>query len=113
MVVHTVYLTDQQPPPENIQVSLFANGIVQISWDQPQVVCAASNISYNLNLTCTDGSPIEEGIRVPLMTEETNITFNLTPGQEYRALLTARNTDCSISSSTISREFIAEQNPGN
>ena len=103
----------QQPPPENIQVLLIVNGTEQISWDQPLGVCAASNISYHINLTPADGNPIEEGIRVPLMTEETNVTFNLTPGREYWVLLTARNADCSISSCTIQQLFTAAQNPGN
>ena len=90
----------------------MANGIVQISWDPSPVVCAASNISYDLNLIPTDGNPIDEGVVLPITTIETSIVFNLTAGREYRAILTANNTDCSISSAEIQRVFTATQNAG-
>jgi hypothetical protein len=83
---------------------------VQISWDRPPLVCAARNISYNINLIPTDGNPIDEGVALPVTTEETSITFNLTPGREYNASLIAINTDCSISSHAIQTVFTAIQN---
>ena len=90
----------------------MANGTVQIEWNRPSLVCAARNISYIVNLTQTDGNAIDEGIELPITIMETSIIFNLTPGQEYRALLTASNTDCSIISDTITRNFTAMQNAG-
>ena len=90
---------------------LIANGTVQINWNQPSLVCAASNISYDINLTPTDGNPLDEGIQLPNTTQETSIVFNLTPGREYHACLIARNTDCSISSNAIYKVFTAIQNP--
>jgi hypothetical protein len=93
-------------------VSLATNGAVQISWDRPPAVCAARNISYSMNLIPTDGNIIDEGVELPVTTEETGISFNLTPGREYSALLIANNTDCSISSDTIQIVFTAIQNAG-
>ena len=90
---------------------MIANGTVQISWNRPPVICSARNISYDINLIPTDGNSIDGGIRVPVFTEETSVMFELTPGREYRALLIARNPDCSISSCTIQKVFIATQNP--
>ena len=104
-------LTDQQPPPDNIQVLLTANGTAQISWTRPSAVCAANNVSYDINITPTDGNPLDEGIQLPITTKETNIVFNLTAGREYCAHLIARNTDCSISSCAIQKVFTAVQNP--
>ena len=104
-------LTDQLLPPDNFQVSLSANGTVHISWSRPLLVCSARNISYNINLTPTDGSPVDEGFELSVTTEETSITFYLTPGREYRASLIATNTDCSISSCAIQIIFTAIKNP--
>jgi hypothetical protein len=93
-------------------VSLSASGAVQIIWDRPPLVCAARNISYNMTLIPTDGNTIDEGVELPVTTEETNIVFSLTPGREYSALLRASNIDCSISSDTIQIVFTAIQNAG-
>jgi hypothetical protein len=96
-------------------VSLDANGAVQISWDRPPLVCAARNISYSMTLIPTDGNIIDEGVELPVTTEETSIILNLTPGREYRVFLIAINTDCFILSCAIERVFTAIQNfiPGN
>jgi hypothetical protein len=66
-----------------------------------------------MTLIPTDGNPIDEGITLPVTTEETStcITLNLTPGREYNASLIARNIDCSISSDAIQTVFTAIQNP--
>ena len=82
-----------------------------MNWDRPLLVCSARNISYNINLTTTDGSPVDEGVTLPVTTVERSITFYLTPDREYRASLMAINTDCSISSCAIQTTFTAIQNP--
>ena len=111
-IIYKYLLTGIQPTPDNIQVLLMANGIVQISWNPPPVVCAASNISYTIGLIPTDRSPVDEGVVVPTITTETSIEFSLTAGREYTVLLTANNADCSIASCTIQTVFTATQNAG-
>ena len=90
----------------------MANGTVVITWNPPQVVCAASNISYDINLIPTDGNPIEEGIGVPNATTGTTMVFDLTPDREYIVYIKANNTDCFLSSNTIQKTFRAAQNAG-
>ena len=80
-------------------------------WDRIPLVYSARNISYNINLIPTDGNPIDEGVTLPVITENRSVTFHLTPGREYRALLIATNTDCSISSHAIQKTFTATQGP--
>ena len=109
----TVYLilSDQLPPSDNMRVSLLVNGTVQISWDRPLRVCSARNILYNISLIPTDGSPVDEGVTLPVITENRSVTFYLTPGREYRASLIAINIDCSITSDAIQITFTAIQSP--
>ena len=111
-IIYKYLLTGIQPTPDNIQVLLMANGIVQISWSPPPVVCAASNISYTISLIPTDGSPVDEGVVVPTTTTETSIEFSLTAGREYTVLMIANNADCSIASCTTQTVFTAAQNAG-
>ena len=66
---------------------------------------------YNISLIPTDGCPVDEGVTLPVITEETSITFSLTPDREYRASLIATNIDCSISSYAIQIVFTAKQDP--
>ena len=110
----TLILTGQLQPPGNVTVSsyYYNNGTVQISWSRPLAVCSLRNISYNISLVPTYGNPMDE---VSVTTEETRVTFHLTPGREYRASLITMNTDCSISSCAIQTVFTALQNhiPGN
>ena len=94
-----------------MRVSLFVNGKVQISWDRPLLVCSARNISYNISLIPTDGCPIDEGVTLPVTTENRSVIFHLTSGREYRASLIATNIDCSISSCAIQMAFTAIQSP--
>ena len=83
-----------------------------MSWNRPPLVCSARNISYKINLVPTDGSPVDEGVMLPVTTENRSITFSLTSGREYRASLIAINSECSISSCAIQTSFTAIlQNP--
>ena len=89
----------------------MTNGIVQISWNPPPNICAASNISFDVNLNPTGGNIVDDRIKLPTTTIERSIVFHLTPGREYRVLITAK-IDCSISSCAIRKAFIATQNAG-
>ena len=89
------------------------NGTVRISWSPPSVVCAASNTMYIINLTRTDGVPVDDGVESPATTNETRIMlFNLTFDQEYRMCIVASNADCSILSDTVCQVFVAVQDTG-